>query len=283
MRGLLERSITRVDERMILLAPPKKAVPSVFDNVERSQTKHRGRLHEVQRVRGHIYSSDGAVDIHELSVDGRHRTPEDDTSWHVLMLNEDQTLNSCIWYLEHENSVAVEDLRARHCPAALRAESRDRFRKAVETEIATARKDGIKYAESGGWAVSKGSRCSTEGLVLALTAFALGNLCGGVLALSTATSRHKSSTILQRMGGSPLSIDGQEIPAYFDPRYKCVMEVLRFDSRRPNSKYLGLVQMLQEKLANVPVIAPTAAVQRLPVKPTRPFSVAVDSKKRATA
>jgi len=267
MRKLLERTILSVDRRLVLLAPPGK-LPSFFKRVEVDPAAHRRRVREMQALRGGVYLRDGAVQPQDLSADGLHQTPEDDQSWHVLMLNENQSLDSCIWYLEHENSVGLEDLRARHCPLALRSASRDTFRKAIETEIKLARQDGIKYAESGGWAVTERCRCSTEGLVLALAAFSLGNICGGVLALSTATSRHKSSEILRRMGGSLLSVDGEQIPSYFDPKYKCEMDLLRFDSRRPNRKYLGLVEMLRDKLAEVlviarPAIAPVSELSRI--------------------
>jgi hypothetical protein len=33
------------------------------------------------------------------------------------------------------------------------------------------------------------------------------------------------------------------------------MELLRFDSRRPDAKYNGLIELLRRKLASVPVIA----------------------------
>src|SRR2546423_1617560 len=102
MPRLLERSITRVDERLILLAPPKKTVPSVFDNVERSQDEHHGRLREVQRLRGRIYSDEGAVAIADLTEDGLHCTPEDEKGWHLLMTNAQGRVTACVWYIEHQ-------------------------------------------------------------------------------------------------------------------------------------------------------------------------------------
>jgi hypothetical protein len=67
---------------------------------------------------------------------------------------------------------------------------------------------------------------------------------------------------LRRLGGAPLELDGTEIPAYHDPEYDCTMELLRFDSRRPHAKYQGLIQRLQDKLCNVPVIATAVAAER---------------------
>jgi hypothetical protein len=45
------------------------------------------------------------------------------------------------------------------------------------------------------------------------------------------------------------------VPSYYDPKYKCEMELLRFDSRRPSAKYNGLIESLKDKLANVSVVA----------------------------
>ena len=254
MPKLLERCVGSADERLLLLAPPHATVPDVFENVVWDRDEHRRRVRELQQLRGGIYLKDGAVRQSDLSKDGLHHTPEDDQSWHVLMLDEHDNLSSCIWFLEHENSVSLEHLRVRHCPLGLREESREPFRQAIDGELGEARREGIKYAESGGWAVRPESRCSTEGLILALAAFSLGTLLGGVRALSTATSRHKSSTILQRLGGSLLSADSGPLSAYFDPKYKCWMELLRFDSRRPNPRYMSLIDSLAEKLASAMVI-----------------------------
>ena len=67
--------------------------------------------------------------------------------------------------------------------------------------------------------------------------FALGELLGGTIGLSTATTRHCSSSILQRLGARKASLDGEELPSYYDRRFECQMELLQFDSLRPSPKY----------------------------------------------
>jgi hypothetical protein len=86
--------------------------------------------------------------------------------------------------------------------------------------------------------------------MLALAGYSLGRIRGGCLGITTATVRHCSSSILRRLGGATLEADGVTVPRYYDPRYRCDMEVLRFDSRNPNTKYLHLIELLREKLAN---------------------------------
>jgi hypothetical protein len=254
MLKLLERSVRSVSERLILLAPQRRSVPFTFKNAEVDVHAHSDRLREIQRLRGDIYFSEGAVQREDLSSDGRHQTPEDEKSWHLLMLNKRRDVTACVWYLEHPRTISASGLRVRDCPAGMRRESSDVFWKAVNLELARARTDGLGYAEVGGWAVAQEGRCTSEGLLLALAAYSLGRTLGGSLGMTTATVRHSSSTILRRLGGSPLEADGEKVEPYFDPRYQCWMELLRFDSRRPSAKYVDLIELLKEKLTDVLVI-----------------------------
>jgi hypothetical protein len=264
MLNLLERSINRLDEKMILLAPPKQAVPPMFNNVERSLDKHRTRLREVQRLRASIYYEDGALQAGDLSEGDLHRVPEDDRGWHFLITNSEGQVRACVRYIAHEEVPSPAKLRVRDAPPALRRESKDLFWKAVESDLATARRDRLRYAEVGGWAVAQEYRRTSEGLILALAAFSFGRMFGGALGMTTATVRHSSSRILRRLGGSDLAVDGTAVKPYYDPKYRCEMEVLRFDSRNANAKYSPLIDMLREKLATVLVIAQVATVKRLP-------------------
>lgn len=261
MLKLLERSSASVQERLVLLAPSQASVPPFLRNVEVDSQLHHTRVREMQALRGGIYLSDGAVERAQLSADGLHQTPEDDRSWHLLMRDKHERVSACAWFLQHGPTVQANDLRVRNSPLAREAGWRGPLWAAVESEIERARRDRIGYVEVGGWAVAEGNRCSSDGLVLALAGFSLGRVCGGVLGLTTATVRHCSSTILRRLGGESLEFDGVTIPPYFDPKYRCDMELLRFDSRRPNPKYSGLIELVQEQLADVLVIAPRGVAQ----------------------
>ena len=252
MLKLLERAIDSADERLVVLAP-EASVPDVFRNVEIDFRRHRNLVRDMQRMRGSIYLRDGAISPSHLTYDGLHQTPEDDRSWHLLTVNGTGEVTGCAWYLEHPESVRPQDLRVRHAPLARTANWRDRLWKAVEGEIVQARQDGLNFVEVGGWAVS--SVRSSAGLVLALAGYSLGRIRGGCLGMTTATVRHCSSTILRRMGGSSLEVNGTTIPSYFDSRYQCEMEILRFDSRRPAERYSRLVDRLCDTLSEVLVVA----------------------------
>lgn len=254
MMKLLERNIASIEERLILVAP-SGWIGHGFRHVGVSTANHAQLIGEVQRLRGAVYLEDGAVQRSHLSADGRHRTPEDDRSWHLLLRNGDGHVTACAWFLQHDVQASFEDLRVRNSPLAASAEWRPKLWYAVEGELARARAQGLSYAEVGGWAVAKESRCSSEGLLLALAAYSLGRKVGGALGMTTATVRHASSTILRRLGGAHIQAQGEAIPPYYDPKYGCTMEILGFDSRCPSPKYAPLVELLRRKLRTVPVVA----------------------------
>jgi hypothetical protein len=190
------------------------------------------------------------------------------------MLNKEQRISSCAWYLPHGRDASFGDLRVRSCPLVRESGWAERLWHAVESELDRARRERIGYAEVGGWAVAPESRCTSQGLLLALAAYSLGGLLGGALGLTTATVRHSSSTILRRLGGALLEAPDSVVPSYYDPRYRCQMELLRFDSRQPSAKYSRLVELLKRKLVTVSVVACTARAEALkPLDAFRPLEV----------
>ena len=128
------------------------------------------------------------------------------------------------------------------------------LRKAVESDIALARKRSIDFVEVGGWALAPEYRCSAEALRIALATYSLARILGGCIGIGTVTHRHGSSSVLRRIGGRPLSSKGIELPTYFDPQYGCDMEVLRFDSSLPNPRFESWITDLGNHLQCVPVI-----------------------------
>lgn len=252
---LLERAIASVERRLVLLAPPGTAVPDHFDRVDFDLDRHSGLLRAVQQFRGTVYLNDGAITGEQLSADGSHETPEDARSWHLLMVNARDQIVASAWYLDHHNHVHFERLRVRHSPLAKAADWRERLWHAVNGEISTARAYGLRYAEVGGWAVASEHRRTCDGLVVALASYCLGRICGDTLGIATATVKHGSSSILCRIGGRPLHVEGVTLPPYYDERYRCMMEVLRFDSRTPAPRFEALIEDLRNKLTGVSVVA----------------------------
>jgi hypothetical protein len=254
MLKALERDIVSMNERVVLLAPSVASAGGIFRNIDVDPQRHEQLVRDVQEFRGSIYLKDGAIQSDQL-FDGLHQTPEDEQAWHMLLLDTKHRVKACALYLEHDSAVSFEDLRVRRCPLVEHDEWRPKLRKAIHIELERARRDRLQFVELGGWAVSEESRGTAGPLALALAVYGFSRRCGGALGMTTATERHCSSTILKRLGGSRFEIDGATLPPYFDPRYRCMMEMIRFDSRSPNPKYVRLIEEARQKLASVLVIA----------------------------
>lgn len=221
-------------------------------------------LAQLQRLRGRCYLHDGAIESAHLSADGRHRQVIDDHAWHVVSLDAEGGVIGCARYLAHQTRVKLEDLGVWASALARQQEWLPVLRQAVEGEIELARRRKLDYAEVGGWAVSEALRYSTQAMDIALATYALAQKLGGCVGITTATVRNCSSRILRKIGGRPLEVAEQELPAYYDPQYRCDMELLRFESNAPNPKYQARMTRVAEHLPELPVIcARGGPLQRL--------------------
>lgn len=237
----------------ILLAPPLANLVEIFQSVKVDYLQHEWFLAQVQRLRGRVYLNDGAIEPRQLSADGRFVHPHDESSWQLLVTDSTGQVSGCLRY-RLADEAPFDDLDIAQSALACSDKWGGRLQRAVETQKADAQRRQIKFAELGGWALVEEMRGSRLALGMALTVFALGQLLGGAVATTTATTRHRSSTILKKVGGTGLVGDGLELPPYYDPRYKCEMEILGFDAHRPNPKYKVWVDECRRHLANLTVI-----------------------------
>jgi hypothetical protein len=169
-------------------------------------------------------------------------------------VDENEAVVACIRYLAHEPSVRFSDLFIARSGIARSAELGTRVREAIETELDCARRRGVWFVELGGWALCESLRCTTEAIRTILTIYALSQVRGGGVGLSSATARHHSSSILKRIGGRPLKANGVEVSSYYDAQYACEMELLSFDSEPPNERYSRWIRDCREALHQVPVV-----------------------------
>jgi hypothetical protein len=246
MSSLLERRIATIEQQLVVIPPPLASTVEGLRSVQVGPKQQQRLLREAQRLRGRIYLRDGAISERQLAPDGAFVTDDDTRSWQFLLLDNDGGVGACSWYLRHENTATLHELRARRCALLSHPETRGWARGAVEAELALARSEGVHYAEVGGWAVAEHRRCSTEALMLIVVTFAVSRVLGGALGLATATTRHSSSEILRRVGFGHLGGDLRSV--YFDPQYDCEMELLRFDTRRLAPRYDALVDQLAARL-----------------------------------
>jgi hypothetical protein len=242
--------------RLVLLAPARLGADPCFGRPDHSTSRYDALLASVQRFRGRIYLSDGAITAGDLTPDGRHRQQEDTVSWHVVSTGLNGDILGTARYRPFGLEPRFEDLAVGRSELARSPQWAPRLRKAVETHAAEAAERGVDLAEVGGWAVAEEYRCKAEALRLALSAFALSRILGGCLAFTTATVRHCSAAILRRLGGQHVVVDGVALPRYFDTRYDCEMEILRFDSDQPNPRYASIVELLCADLSAAMVVTP---------------------------
>jgi len=251
---LVRETRRKLGRGFVLLAPPQTHL-TLFDHVDDNPERHRRLLADAQKLRGSIYVRDGAIQPWQLSAGGRHIQRADELSWHLLTVDQSDSVTACIRYFAHEPGASFWDLMVSRSPLAQSAYLGPRVREAVQAELDCARQRGFSYVELGGWAICEQLRCTTEALRTLLTVYALSQLLGGALGISAATTRHHSSSILRRVGGRPLMARGGEVPPYYDSQYNCEMELLSFDSMSPNPRYAEWIRECREAILEVPVVA----------------------------
>lgn len=244
-----------VASTLVVLAPSIDLVPASFGNVYVDPTRHQRLLAGLQRLRGAAYLEDGAITRDQLTPDERHVQAADDKSWHIVAAHADGTVSACARYRPHDDDVVPEEVGAWQSPLASDDRWRSTLRNALLDDMQEAASCGMSYVELGGWAVSRAKRNSAHALETVLTTYALAGALGGCIGITTATVRHCSSLILRRLGGRGLEFAGLPIPSYFDPRYGCEMELLRFDSRAPSPRYADRIASALQRISTMQVVA----------------------------
>lgn len=250
--------------RLMLLAPSAAFVPGCFRSVHVDAERHEDLLAKLQRLRGRVYSQDGAIERAELTVDGRHVQEIDDQSWHVLSVQPNGEVTGCARYRSHDPDVQPEDLGVWHSALAHDERWQEQLRRAVGREIRLARQRKVSYVEVGGWAIAEDLRFTREAADIALSTYALAQAVGGCIGITTATVRNCSSRILRKLGGCSLELGGRLLQTYYDPQYRCDMEILRFDSSAPNPRYQRRIDRLLSGFGRLPVICGAAVMGESP-------------------
>ena len=245
---------SRTRNQFVVLPPAGLRVPRIFRRIEFDDQRHSRLLAGMQRLRGKTYLDDGAIRREDLTPDGRHQTPADEHAWHVLSVDGDGKVQTCLRYLDETNSSSFRGLWVSHAAMAHCPRQGWKLRKAVESTMQRARDTRLGFGSVGGWAAAPEERRTLAPVAIILATYGLLELLGGCIGLATATFRHHSATILRKIGLNPLSWRGTALPAYYDPQYGCEMEILEFDSGRPNPKYRDAVEQFTAALSLAPVI-----------------------------
>lgn len=236
-----------------LLAPQADKIPAPFYNVRESEDSHQRLLHDMQRLRGRVALSEGAIRPYELTPDGRHEAAIDKDSWHLLTLDERGRVGGCVRLRMHSPWTRFEDLGVSRSALARCSEWGLKLRTCVEAQLAQARRQRVPFVEIGGWVLTEQMRHSMEALRIALGAFAIGHLFGGAHGITTATTRNHSSSILGRIGGKGLMFGDMPLPGYYEPQYQCEMKILSFQAEEYDNRYDSKIARLADQLAMAPV------------------------------
>lgn len=218
---------------------------------------HQHYLSSLQCLRAGAYLEDGAIEPRQIDGSGRFWMDGDEESWHFLLVDDQGRVVACLRLFLHLNTVSFERLRLNRSSIAGDPLWSAKLRMAVESDLAEARRANIGYAELGGWAIAPDYRCGKAALETLLASYAWGQMIGGCLSSCTATVRHRSAVILRRIGGESLYVHGEPIPPYTDPRYGCLMEVLRLDSRVITPRFVRMVEETRQKLEASTIIRPS--------------------------
>lgn len=245
---------SRVRNQFVILPPAGLSVPRIFRRIESDSLRHNRLLMAMQRLRGKTYVDDGAIRPEDLTPDGRHQSAADERAWHVLSLNGSGQVSACLRFLDESHSQTFRGLWVSGAAMARCPRQGWKLRLAVESKLQMARSHRLRFGSVGGWAAAPEERRTMEPVAVILATYGLLELLGGCIGVATATVRHHSSTILRKIGLTPLSWRDAELPSYFDPQYGCDMEILQFQSSRPNSRYSESVERLRDQLASAPVV-----------------------------
>jgi hypothetical protein len=236
-----------VHRHLVVLAPKGQHVPSLRGIATASSDGHP-LLSALQRLRAHICVREGVVLPAELSADGRHVQAADDSSWHIVCADNSGAVHGCVRYHLHSPDVKFRDLCVAQSGLGKSPRWRPALQDAVTRELAIARRKRLGYVEVGAWVVAEDLRCSNEAVRMVMAVYALAQAMGGALGIATATTRHNSALMLHRLGGELL-----DLPTYYDHRYRSSMRVLKFDSSRPNEKYLNAIEAFQSTPVRLPL------------------------------
>ena len=95
---------------------------------------------------------------------------------------------------------------------------------------------------------------------IALMTFAVAEQLGCGLGFTTATRMNHSASILCRIGATRVG----ELPAYYEPKYGSVMELLQFAVPNENPRYAAKLDRLRSQILSTPVICASDNGIRIP-------------------
>jgi hypothetical protein len=240
-----------------VLAPVSSNIPPHFERPRVDSRMHAKLTFETQMVRGLALRECGPTET-QLLPDGRHFQPVDAESWHVLLQDGQGTILGCARYRPISGNPS--QMAANHSAIANSKCYRPVLQSAISGLISNVHERNKQYGEAGGWALRKEIRGSTAAVNIALMTFALAEQLGCGLAFTTATRMNHSASILCRIGASRVA----DLPAYYEPKYGSVMELLQFQLPNQNPRYRAKLDKFRSQILQTAVICSSQGSMTLP-------------------
>jgi hypothetical protein len=241
-----------------LLAPSRGEVPQGHRKARVDGHLHSKLIFDTQLVRGLALQEYGSVGT-KLLPDGRHYQAIDRECWHVLLQNNSGSVLGCARYRPIRGGFT--QLAASQSPLAYSDRYGPMLKSAVETQIVNAGTRNVHYGEAGAWALRREVRGTTAAINIALMTFVLAEYLGGGVGITTATRLYHSASILRRLGGRRLA----DLPAYYEPKYGSVIEILHFSSDNVDSRYAGRLERLRSQFLQTPVVCAEGEEEAMPL------------------
>lgn len=203
-------------------------------------------LSQIQTFRGRIYLQDGAIPESSIDATGRHRTRLDETSFHFVLRNSADEIKACFRLRLMQPRGGPEEFELQKSVLRSPADQRLHYISALDQICFEAQQDRLLIGEAGGWASDKEIRNTLAPILLPLSGWALCAIRGHAHIVAIATKRHVSADLLMRIGALRVRFGKTEAAPYFDSYFGCEMELLHFDSRIPDSKYVVLINQLKD-------------------------------------
>ena len=232
-----------------VLAPSRREIPGTITHSTESTERHSQLMFDLQMLRGNVYREYAGIAA-TLLPDGRHWHKLDAQSWHVVL--QDGDTGQVVGCARYRSITAFDQLICSKAAIAVSPITGPVFRSAFAEQLADARRRGLHYGEASAWAMSEEARCSTKAVGIALMSFALAEWLGGGVGLTTASTRHHASSILRRLGGSPLA----GFAPYYEPMFDCSIELLQFDMATLEPRYSMKLDEMRAELRRTPVLYP---------------------------
>lgn len=232
--------------RLLMLSPTSTYSNRIWTEAH----DHQNLIGRMQELRGRIYLQDNAIRSWQLE-DGRHQMEADPHSWHVLFQDACGSIKGCVHARLHHPTGDFSDFALSRSALATDPDLGETLYGALQAEVRMAQELQIPLLEVGGLALDESLRGSPAILQMVFAVYGLARTLGGAIGISTVTTRHRASCVLRKLGGRSLEHNGREILPYFDPQYRCTMEVLKFYSwdhgARHESRFSAIEkQFLQE-------------------------------------